>query len=290
MSDILQRFLFENAGVRGEVVQLDATWQAVLERHDYPATVRDVLGECMAAAALLAATLKLKGSIILQVQGDGPISLLVVECTSARTLRGIAHWKGDVPADDLRARFGDGRLVITIDPGEGMERYQGIVPLEGASLADALDTYLARSEQLDTRLWLAADGSRAGGLLVQKLPADGPQADADAWNRVTTLSATVTAAELLELAPRDVMHRLFHEEDVRVFEPEPVSFRCSCTRERVSVMLRQLGAEEIESILQEEGAITVNCDFCNQRYVFDAVDAAQIFLDTPPNEPTATRH
>lgn len=289
MSDTLQRFLFENAGVRGEVVQLDATWQAVLERHEYPPTVREVLGESMAAAALLAATLKLKGSIILQVQGDGPISLLVVECTAMGTLRGLAHWKGEVPAADLYGRFGDGRLVITVDPGEGMERYQGIVPLEGANLAEALDTYLARSEQLATRLWLAADERRAGGLLVQRLPGNSP--DADAWNRVTTLSATITPAELLQLAPREVMHRLFHEEDLRVFDAEPVSFRCSCTRERVENMLRRLGQQEVTTLLHEQGAITVNCDFCNQRYVFDSVDAAQLFLDDAMTHQAAeTRH
>ena len=288
MSDTLQRFLFENAGVRGEVVQLDATWRAVLDRHDYPPAVREVLGESMAAAALLAATLKLRGSITLQVQGSGPISLLVVECTSARTLRGIAHWNQDVPAGDLHARFGDGRLVITVDPGEGMERYQGIVPLEGANIAEALDTYLERSEQLATRLWLAAGQDRAAGLLVQKLPGLAP--DADAWTRVTTLSATVTPAELLELTPREVMHRLFHEEDLRVFEPEPVSFRCSCTRERVEQMLRQLGRDEVEALLQEEGEVAVDCNFCNQHYVFDAVDAAQVFLDGTQPHAGPTRH
>lgn len=291
MSDILQRFLFENAGVRGEVVQLDATWQAVLARHEYPPTVREVLGESMAAAALLAATLKLKGSIILQVQGEGPISLLVVECTAQGTLRGLAHWKGEVPATDLHGRFGDGRLVITVDPGEGMERYQGIVPLEGANLAEALDMYLTRSEQLATRLWLAADEKRAGGLLVQKLPDTADEVDADAWNRVTTLGATITPAELLQLAPREVMHRLFHEEDLRVFDGEPVSFRCSCTRERVEGMLRRLGQEDLEALLREQGGVTVNCDFCNQRYLFDSVDVAQLFLDDASSHHAAdTRH
>jgi molecular chaperone Hsp33 len=250
--------------------------------------VRDLLGEAMAAGTLLAATLKIRGSILLQVQGDGPISLLVVECTSSRSLRGLAHWKGEVPDGDLGAKFGGGRLVITIDPGEGMERYQGIVPLEGASLAAALDAYLERSEQLGTRLWLAADGDQAAGMLLQKLPARSE--DADAWNRITTLGSTVTPAELLALAPRELMHRLFHEEDVRVFDGETVFFRCSCSRERVANMLRNLGRNEVESILAEQGTIAVNCDFCNQRYTFDAVDAAQLFTDVPPAGSTPSRH
>jgi molecular chaperone Hsp33 len=289
MSDTLQRFLFENAGVRGALVHLDASWRAVLERHTYPEPVRDVLGEAMAACVLLSATLKIRGSIIMQVQGNGPISLMVVESTSQRSLRGLAHWKGEVPNTDLHAKFGDGRLVITIDPGEGFERYQGIVPLEGNTLAEALDSYLERSEQLATRLWLSADGQQAAGLLLQKLPS--PSEDADAWNRVTTLGSTVTPAELLALEPRPLMRRLFHEEDVRVFDDEAVFFRCSCTRERVANMLRNLGPAEVESIVAEQGSVAVNCDFCNQHYVFDAVDAAQLFAPKPSTTSVApTRH
>lgn len=288
MSDTLQRFLFENAGVRGELVHLDASWRAILERHDYPGPVRELLGEAMAASALLAATLKFKGSIILQVQGSGPVSLLVVECTAARGLRGLAHWNGEVPGADLKARFGDGRLVITVDPGEGMERYQGIVPLEGSHLGEAIENYLERSEQLRTRLWLAADGERAAGLLLQKLP--GPEQDADAWQRVVMLASTVTPAELLTLDPRRLMHRLFHEEDLRVFDPESLFFRCSCSRERVANMLRALGEGEVESILAEQGNITVHCEFCNQRYLFDPVDAAQLFATASVPGAASTRH
>lgn len=275
MSDQLQRFLFENLAIRGELVHLDATWRAALEGRDYPPVVRGLLGEAMAAAALLAATLKFDGSLTLQVQGDGPIPLLVVEASAARTVRGLAHWQGEVEPGALASLFGSGRMVITLDPGMGRERYQGVVELEGASLADAIDNYLARSEQLDTRLWLVADAQSVAGLLVQKLPEE--QHDEDAWNRVLTLGETISDSELLKLEPREIIHRLFHEEDIRLFEAEPVAFRCSCSREKVADALHGLGYDEVMDILSSEGTIEVNCEFCNRHYSFDAVDAEQIF-------------
>lgn len=288
MGDTLQRFLFENLQIRGELVHLDATWRAVLERHDYPEPVREMLAQSMVASALLAATLKFDGSITLQVRGDGPINLLVVQATADRTLRGMAQWQGEVPDGDLQARFGSGRMVITIDSGRG-DRYQGIVELEGRSMSDALDNYLERSEQLATRMWLAYDGNRASGLLVQKLP-EQSVSDTDAWDRVVTLGQTVTGDELLDLAPKEVVHRLFHEEDIRLFEPELVSFRCSCSRDRVRSVLKGLGREEVEDILAKEGSVSVNCDFCNQHYGFDAVDVEQLFTEQPQPAVAPTRH
>jgi molecular chaperone Hsp33 len=286
MNDTLQRFLFEHTPIRGEVVRLDAAWQEVLSRHDYPPLVRARLGEMMASCLLLSATLKFKGAVIMQVQGDGPINLMVVEATARRTVRGMAQWQGEVAAGNLRGQFGDGRLTITIDSGSG-ERYQGIVALEGDSLADAIDAYLERSEQLPTRMWLAADGRSAAGLLLQKLP--GSEQDTDAWGRVQALGATVAAEELLTLPAQELVHRLFHEEDVRLFDAEPVSFHCSCSRERVAGMLHNLGEAEVQDILHSEGVIEVTCEFCNQRYRFDAVDAARLFTPAAPDV-GSTRH
>lgn len=291
MKDSLQRFLFEDANVRGELVHLDAAWHEVLQRSEYPEPVRDLLGEMMAAAVLLSATIKFEGSMTLQVQGGGPVSLMVVECTHQYALRGLAHWDEEAlgeAGDGLEALLGDGRLAITVDPGAGRERYQGIVALEGSSLSEALDAYLARSEQLDTRLWLAADGASAAGLLLQRLP--GEQPDADAWNRVTRLGETVTDRELIDLPAGEVMHRLFHEEDVRVFESQAVSFRCSCSRERVANMLRSLGPEEVHDVLEEQGAVEVACEFCNQRYDFDRVDVEQLFAGADQPHVPRTRH
>ncbi len=287
MNDILQRFLFEHTPIRGEVVRLDAVWQAVLARHDYPPQVRERLGEMMASCLLLSATLKFKGAVTMQIHGEGPIGLMVVEATAQRTVRGMAQWQGEVVAGDMHSQFGAGRLTITVDSGADGERYQGIVALEGSSLADAIDTYLERSEQLPTRMWLAADGRYAAGMLLQKLP--DAKADDDAWRRVQALGGTISAQELLTLPAREIIHRLFHEETVRLFDVEPVRFHCSCSRERVAGMLQNLGQDEVMDILRSEGTIEVTCEFCNQRYSFDAVDAAQLFAPHPPDIST-TRH
>ena len=297
MSDTLQRFLFEDAAIRGELVQLDASWQAALERHDYPEAVRGPLGELLVAGVLLTATMKFEGNITLQVRGNGPISMLVVDCTPRRVpgeegalyhIRGMALWQGEVPQGDLHCRFGDGSLVITIDPGKGAQRYQGVVALNGSSLADAIDDYLERSEQLPTRMWLRSDGQRAGGMLLQKMPTQ--VEDDDAWGRVTALAATVRDEELLQLAQQELVHRLFHEEDVRLFEHEPVAFHCHCSHERVADSLRSLGHDEVLDILDKERRIEVTCHFCNKQYLFDAVDAEQLFAEQPQPPSGQTRH
>lgn len=287
MKDTLQRFLFENLAIRGELVHLDATWQAVLERHSYPQPVQKVLGELMSAVSLLIATLKFNGQLIAQIQGNGPVSLLVVEGTSDKTLRATASLKEghkDFSDESLVGLFGDARLVITLEPEKG-ERYQGIVALTGDSLADALTDYLLRSEQLDTDIWLVADNQCAAGLLIQKLPETektksnvvGLHSDVDGWNRIQQLSSTIKDEELLELDAQEILHRLYHEEDIRMFDAETISFRCSCSRERVAKMLVSLGQKEVKSMIAELSHIEVGCEFCDHKYTFDAVDAEQLF-------------
>lgn len=287
--DTLQRFLFEHASIRGEIVRLHATWQAVQEHHDYPPMLRQAMGELIAAAALLAATLKLKGSLILQIQGRGPISLLVVECTGDLSMRATAKWNGTLTQNSLKDLIGDGRFVITLDPKDGKQTYQGIVPLEGDSVADILQHYMTRSEQLETRLFLAADADTAAGMLLQKLP-EKTGHDEDAWTRAGHLAATVKPEELLQLPAEEILHRLFHEEDIRLFEAQPVSFSCSCSREGVANMLRMLGREEVDSVLEEQGEIEVHCEFCNRRYTFDPIDAEQIFVTEIVTPGSNTRH
>ena len=289
-NDTLQRFLFEHTPIRGEVVHLDATWQAILARHEYPSLVRDILGEAMAAAVLLAATLKLHGRLVIQIQGSGPISLMVVECANAHELRGLAHWDHLPEQGDLQSLVGNGQLTITLEPDDQKDRYQSIVELKGQTLADALMAYLQQSEQLDTHLWLAADAKRAAGLLLQKLPTSGEIEDQDAWDRIIHLSSTVQKEELLEVDELKLLHRLYHEESVRVFEPLPVCFRCSCSRDRVANMLRTLGSEEVHAILEEQGEISVACEFCNQKYDFDSVDVEELFATTVPSKSSDTRH
>ena len=286
-TDSLHRFLFENTGIRGNRVHLDAAWRAVLDTHPYPEAVRRHLGEALAAVALLGATIKFDGSLILQVQGAGPLRTLVAQATSARTLRGLARFEGTLPADaGLTECCGDGRLVLTIERAEA-EPYQGLVPLTGGGIGAALEHYFAASEQLPTRLWLAADDRRAAGLLLQRLPDAVPD---DTWDRVSLLGATVRPAELLGLGTLDLLHRLYHEEDVRLFEPEPVAFRCGCSRSRIEDLLRTLGEAEVAAALAAEGAVTVTCEFCNRTYRLDAVDAGRLFAPDPHHPPSSLHH
>ncbi|TAJ79396.1 MAG: Hsp33 family molecular chaperone HslO [Gallionellaceae bacterium] len=276
--DTLQKFLFEHAPIRGELVHLDQTWQSVIERHHYPAVLRDLMGELAAAAALLAATLKLQGSLVLQIHGKGAVKLLVVECSGNLELRATAKWDGELEHGTLKDWVGDGRFVITLDPKDGNQAYQGIVALEGNSVADILQNYMTRSEQLDTRLWLAADGQCAAGMLLQKLPEQKGR-DADAFERASQLAATLKREELLSLPAAELIHRLYHEEDIRLFGAQGVTFNCSCSRDNVARMLKMLGQKEVAQIFAERDDIEVFCEFCNQRYVFDRVDADAVFSD-----------
>jgi molecular chaperone Hsp33 len=300
--DTLQKFIFDNATVRGELVDISATWREVQARHDYPAPVKRVLGEMVAAAALLSANLKFNGSIIMQIHGDGPVRLLVVECDSALRLRATAKLSPDreIPADagvtQLLNAHGKGRFIITLDPAEkvpGQHPYQGIVPLDGDDVATVIEHYMLRSEQLDTKLWLAADDNVARGLLLQKLPYHGGKAEAtplssdealETWNRAAILGSTLKREELLSTTIDVLMQRLFWEETIRIFEPVHPEFHCSCTREKVGNMLKMLGQEEVEDVLSELGTVAINCDFCGQHYEYDKVDCAQLFTSAAPAE------
>lgn len=272
--DCFHGFLFEQLGLRGEIVHLDASWRTAQEHHAYPEPVRILLGQSLAAVLLLSATIKFKGSLILQIQGDGPLTTLVAQATHDRTIRGIAHWNGEVPEGPLSEIFGNGRLVLTVQR-EGAEPYQGMIPLEGTNLASAIESYFALSEQLATKIWLAADGHRAAGLFLQELPSQ--QREADAWRRISMLADTVTDHELLELPTETLLRRLFHEERVRMFDPDPVIFRCSCSQERIEAVLLALGRPEVDSIIAEQGAVEARCEFCNRLFQLDSVDIGALF-------------
>jgi molecular chaperone Hsp33 len=302
--DCLHRFMFEQYPIRGHLVHLDAAWRALTLHHEYPAAIRDTLGEAVAASLLLAATVKFEGVLSLQLQGDGPVHLMLAQCTSGLGVRGLARYRegvhtgtgagvlagepGEGAAGDDRIvdLIGAGNLTVTLETDDGAQRYQGIVPIAGRRLAESLQGYFENSEQLPTRLWLHADAFGASGMLLQKLPAaqappgaEGVDAAAveDAWRRVQLIGETLTPEELQTLADAQILHRLFNEDDVRLFEPAPVYFRCRCSRERVGRMLQALGDAETRSVLAERGEVEVRCDFCNRAYVFDAVDVAQLF-------------
>lgn len=281
--DTLQRFLFDQLGIRGLIVHLDASQRTLLQSHPYPAPVASLLGQTAAASLLLSGIIKFDGSLTLQAQGKGPLEMVVVQASAQRTLRGLARWQGEVPDGSLDQQFGGGHLAVTIDPGPNKDNYQGLVGLSGDNLATALEDYFERSEQLTTRLWLSADANSARGLLLQMLP--GEAKDPDGWNRIGLLADTLTEQELRELPGQTLLQRLFQEEDLRLFEPEPVAFRCSCSRERIDNTLRSLGKTEVDDMIAEQGALSISCEFCNREYRVDAIDAAKLFA-----EPASSHH
>lgn len=286
-SDTLQRFLFENSHVRGIFIHLGNSFQTALSRYEYPPLVAEQLGQALVASALLSATIKFDGSLIMQTQSNGLINMLVAQCNQKRHIRGLARWQPHLLADQPHNPYGNGHMTITID-NKNDDRYQGIVDLAGGSLARAIENYFKQSEQIQTHIWLAADKQQAVGMLLQHLP--GQEPDHDTWNRIETLSTTLTREEMLSLATEEVLYRLFHEEEVRLFEDEPVSFRCSCSRDKVINMLRALGADEIHDILKEEGKVSVGCEFCNQQYEFDAVDTEELLASTTQTPTSTTKH
>jgi molecular chaperone Hsp33 len=285
VTDTHRRFLFDDMPVRGGWVHIDAAYREVLARHDYPPVLRRLLGELLAATALLANNLKFKGSLIVQVQSPGPLRLLVVECTDEFGLRAIAKWQGDLPDDaDLLQLAGNGRCVITMDPRNGARMYQGIVAMEKGTVAEVLEHHMQSSEQLATRMWLAADGEYAAGLLLQKLPSSGDRSikGGEDWDRVTLLGSTVRRGELLTLAGDALLQQLFAEETVRLFAEHAVRFECGCSEARVANALLLLGRGEIEQVLTEQGRIEAACEFCNRKYAFDRARALALFALPEP--------
>ena len=281
-SDSLQRFIFDNAAIRGEWVHLHDTWQAVTSRRSYPVVLQTLLGEMMSAAALLAATVKIDGRLVLQIKSTGPVKVLMVECTSDDTLRAFAQWdEGATLAEDatLVDLTGEGTLAITIEVDGAAQPYQGVVALDGGSIAELLETYFRQSEQLETRVWLSANTDMAAGLLLQQLPhAERSTEDEDeAWIRISHLASTVSQDELVTLGAGTLLHRLFHEEICRLLTTTILSFACSCSRERVANTINLLGQHDAMELVEEQETIEVACEFCNEHYYFDKADVALIF-------------
>ena len=288
MPDTLIRFDFVDAAIRGELVRLEDTWAAINAHRTYPPAVRAVLGQMTAASALLAASLKFEGSVALQLQGQGPLKVAVAEARDDLQIRATADWDGPDPQGGLAALVGRGTFSVVLDNLAG-EPYQGIVPLESDAVAPALEDYMDRSQQIPTRLLLGSDDGVACGLLLQRMP-DQSSADADAWERVGALLATLGADELLATSPDTLLRRLFHEEVVRIYDPREPRFGCRCSRQRVEGMLRMIGRDEAQSVLDEQGELRVDCEFCNQAYVFDAPALEAVFGAGNLFGGTQTRH
>jgi molecular chaperone Hsp33 len=300
--DSLSRFVFERAAVRGAYVRLDHTARAIVARHPYPPALARVIAELSAAAILLAATLEFDGSLIVQLAGDGPVRLLVVECDADLNLRATAQWSGsadslppDAPLATLAGGPAHGRLAIMLDPRGAGQIYQGIVALEATSIATLIEHYLSTSEQIESRLLLASQDGATRGVLVQRMPGAGARDD-DAWRRASRGVEAVDATTLLEATDAAALLRCaFANDDVRVFPPREARFACSCNPDRVANALRLIGRDEVESILDERGEIGVTCEFCNRAYTFDAAAARGLFggaaaAATPHHRPGQARH
>ncbi|HVW70084.1 MAG TPA: Hsp33 family molecular chaperone HslO [Steroidobacteraceae bacterium] len=292
--DQVRRFIVENRPVRGHWVRLEEAWRELRAHKEYPEPVRELLGQAVAASVLLAATLKFNGTLTLQLQGSGVVRLLVAQCTHDFRLRAVARFdEAAVEALLLESEGGaafrklvgtDGRVLVTIESDEKSARYQGIVPLEGDSLADSLETYFATSEQLPTRVLLAADGERGVGVLIQKLPdpANADESDMRAvWESAQRGIERLSTTDLLLRPVEELLERGFADQDMRLFKGAPVQFECRCNQGRVSGLLRALGEDEVRDVLREQGAVTVTCEFCHRPYRFDAVDVEALFADGP---------
>ena len=277
-ADIRTRFIFDDMPVRGLHVRLENVWKHIVGQKHYPAAIRRALGELLAAGALLSGNLKTDGTLIIQVQGQGRLKMLVVEATSDQTVRATARWDETAEINDdesLTDLLGSNSVfVLTLQPKDA-EPWQGVVPLEGSSIAQMLINYTKRSEQLDTQIVLASSNDACGGLLVQRLPETEP--DAVSWEHVSTLVQTLTPEELTRLDAQHVLYRLFHETPPRVFDPESIEFACTCSRGKVSDMLLMLGGEEVGGVVAEQGSIQIDCDFCHAKYVFDETDVNALF-------------
>jgi molecular chaperone Hsp33 len=305
-ADQLYRFGLASGKVRGVAVSLDKSWLTAGEHHDYPPAVAQLLGQCVAAAMTMVATLKFDGRLILQFRGEGPVSLLVVQARSDLSYRVTAQWSdalaGDVLDQSIQTLLGAGQLALTIEPDEGV-RYQSLVPIEGVQIAEALEGYFKQSEQLPTRLVLSADSERAVGLLIQQVPGEGgtpmvraAAADADFDHLSIMVDTLLTPQGRVEFQSTDlptILHRLFHQDALVLTQLSPVSFFCGCSREGVGAMLRSLGRDELNAAQRdgdEPGYVSVRCEFCGAQYRFDAVDVEQLLLDDSVSPPDSTLH
>jgi molecular chaperone Hsp33 len=274
----VQTFVLEDSGIRGALVRLAETWQQVIAAHDYPPDVRTLLGEGVVTTLLLASGLKTTPSVSLQLQGQGPLKLLLIQCTDGQRVRGMASVKperGDAPL------LGDGRLVVNLDTGKPNGFFQGIVPLTSTKLEECLESYFARSEQLETRLVLRSDEQRVAGLLLQVLPGHGEERAADAFETAAACAATVSVGELTSLAAEELLPKLFAGQSIRLFAARPVAHDCRCTPERLAGVVRMLGQEEVKSLLAEQGHVELKCEFCNRAFRYDDVQVDAIMRGTP---------
>ncbi|MBU2864264.1 Hsp33 family molecular chaperone HslO [Reinekea forsetii] len=284
LHDATQRFLFEDTPIRGELTQLETTLNDVFSKHNYPDTIKSLLGQFMAAAAMLSDTIKFEGTLSLQVRGAGQVRTIMAECRDNSAIRAIAQYNDDF--DEQGELLGHGQMAITIEPKKG-QRYQGVVPINDSelSLAAVLEDYFQQSEQIRTRIWLFSNQYQSAGLMIQAMPSSASEsslssdADLETWERVIHLASTTSEEEILSLEPDVMLNRLFHEETVRVFEPRSLKFECTCSKEKTANAVRTLGEDEALDIVREMGHIDLDCQFCREKYAFSAEDVVELFKE-----------
>lgn len=281
MNNYLQRFLFDDLDIRGAVVRLDSVWHQMLAGRDYPTPVVQILGEIAATTLLFGSNLKQPGRLTIQLSGNGPVSMLVLDCNESLRIRGMAKCAQAIEQKPLPELLGNGQLILSLDMDSMSETHQSIVPLKGNNVTEIFEHYLEQSEQLNSRLILAASADAAVGIFLQKLPT-ADQRDADGWSRIEALAATVSDTELLTLQVEALLLRLFNQETMRVFEQQPVDYGCQKNHEKIHALLHSLGREEVNGILQEFGEVVIHDDICNHEYHFDALAIDAIFSKTSP--------
>ena len=280
--DLLQRFLLDDLDIRGAIIRIGPVWKKMLAGRNYPAPVIELLGEMSATTLFIGSNLKQEGRLTVQLRGNGPVSLLVIDCNQQLHIRGMAKCAAEVTAGPAPELLGHGQLLLSLDLPSMREPYQSLVPLDGKSIAEIFEHYLKQSEQLPSRFFLAASAEGVAGIFLQKMPG-ADQRDPDGWTRIEALASTVKREELLTLAAGELLRCLFHEETVRIFDAQPVSHDCPEDWEKVRSMLRSLGREEVNAVLLEHGEVVIQDDICNREYRFDAQAIDELFCNTPPN-------
>lgn len=274
--DTLQRFLFEHANIRGEIVHLDGVYQTIMNQHPYPAEVKRLLGEALVSCLLAVGTIKFEGEISLQFHGDERLPLLLVQCDHLLNVRAFAQYQDDLDSTAYDDAFVHGKLVLTINQYQKTQAYQSVVPIHSTEMAENIMHYFAQSEQISTRLWLAVNDERAVGMLLQLLPEKDSLQREQFWEYAVQLGQTIEENELLTLDNETILHRLYHETELRLYPERTVRFRCRCNEEKMKQVLTVVEADELQALLQEEGEVTIRCDFCNKAYTFDVIDVAML--------------
>ncbi|HAT1793927.1 TPA: Hsp33 family molecular chaperone HslO [Legionella pneumophila] len=276
-ADTLQRFIFEHANIRGEIVHIEKTFQNIMNQRDYPPMVKNLLGEALVSCLLLASSIKFEGNLSLQFQGDERLSLLLVQCDHNLNIRGFAKCAEGLEIADYAAAFLQGQMVITISQDNQTQAYQSLIPIQSTSMSENLMTYFAQSEQIATRVWLAVNEDMAAGMLLQLMPGQDTIQREQFWEYAVQLGQTVTENELLTIDNQTLLYRLYHETELRIFESRSTRFQCRCNQDKMKQVITVLGEEEATDLIKEKGKIEITCDFCNQKYTFDSIDVTLLF-------------